>query len=462
MSTRKIGLLILILGFGAAVETAYSLRQRLDIGPWGCRVLGGRFYGRSFSFEEQSQKELAAGQRVEITNAFGAVRVRAGAPGEVKVGLRKNVYLESEARAREFASRILLSAENAGPVLRLATNRDELTARRDDVGFETHFDVQVPPGTAVTVRNEHGPVDVADVASADVDGSFDDLRVERVAGAADLKSSHGSVHVASVEGPLALTARHGDVEVRDVAGAARLDVEHGDVSATRVGGLRLRLAHGSLTAQTLRGDLEVHAVHAGVEAADVSGNARVETSFGAVTLTRVGGDARVKAQHGAVEAKDIKGALGAETSFDSVSLENVGGPVEVTVEHGGLRAEGLEKGARVKASGDEVTLDGFRGPVEVEAARGAVRLVPAGPLVEPVTVRSTHGGILLEVPPGSRFTLEARTERGETRIDVPELKITRTEGETVTGTLGGGGSLVKLIADGGDVTVEPRSAAASR
>ena len=462
MGARKIGLLIFILGFGAAVETAYSVRQHLDIGPWGCRVLGGRFYGSSFSFEEQSQEELAAGQRVEITNAFGPVRVRAGAPGLVKVGLRKNVYLETEDRAHEFASRILMRAERAGPVLRLATNRDELTARRDDVGFETHFDVQVPPGTAVTVRNQHGAVDVADVTSAEVDGSFDDLRVERVAGAADLKSSHGSVHVASVGGPLTLTARHGDVEVRDVAAAARLDVEHGDVSATRVGGLNLRLAHGSLTVQTLRGDLEVHAEHAGVEATDVSGNARVETSFNAVTLTRVAGDARVKARHGEVQAKEIKGALAVESSFNNVSLEKVGGPVDVTVEHGGLRAEGLEKGARVKASGDEVTLTGFRGPVEVEAARATVRLVPAGPLVEPVTIGTTHGGIFLEVPPGSRFALEARAERGETRVDVPELKITRTEGTTVTGTLGGGGNLVKLTADGGDVTVEPRSAAASR
>src|SRR6185436_20334314 len=41
----KLGLLILILAFGGAVETAWNVRQHIDVGPLGCRALGGRFYG---------------------------------------------------------------------------------------------------------------------------------------------------------------------------------------------------------------------------------------------------------------------------------------------------------------------------------------------------------------------------------------------------------------------------------
>ena len=61
MSARKIGFLILILLFGAVVEIAWNVREnRYSLGPEGCRVLGGRFYGPSFDFEETAERPLPA------------------------------------------------------------------------------------------------------------------------------------------------------------------------------------------------------------------------------------------------------------------------------------------------------------------------------------------------------------------------------------------------------------------
>src|SRR6185295_11973170 len=93
VSARKIGLLFLILGLGAGLETAWNVRNHIDLGPEGCRVLGGRFYGPSWTFEEEVRQAAPAGARVEVQNAFGSVRVSAGSPGEVKVRLRKLVFL---------------------------------------------------------------------------------------------------------------------------------------------------------------------------------------------------------------------------------------------------------------------------------------------------------------------------------------------------------------------------------
>ncbi|HEY6554468.1 MAG TPA: hypothetical protein VI669_14010, partial [Vicinamibacteria bacterium] len=173
MSARKVGLLILILGFGAAIETAWSVRNHLDIGPSGCRVLGGKFYGTSYRFEEEVTRATAADGRIEVTNAFGDVRVRAGGANEVRVVLAKVVYLPTEDKARDFAGRIKLLAEEGGSRLRISTNRDELTRRRDEAGFETHLSLEVPPGSFVVVKNDHGEVEVMDVARTEVDSSFD-------------------------------------------------------------------------------------------------------------------------------------------------------------------------------------------------------------------------------------------------------------------------------------------------
>ena len=77
MSARKIGLLLLLLGFGAAIETAWHVRGDVRIGPEGCRVIGGRFYGPSYAFEQTAERALPAGEapRLEVRNGFGGVSV---------------------------------------------------------------------------------------------------------------------------------------------------------------------------------------------------------------------------------------------------------------------------------------------------------------------------------------------------------------------------------------------------
>jgi DUF4097 and DUF4098 domain-containing protein YvlB len=456
VSARKIGLLFLILGFGAAMETAWNVRRHVDFGPEGCRVLGGRFYGPSWSFADETRRAAPAGARVEVTNAFGAVRISLGDPGEVKVGLRKVVFLPTEERARAFAGRVTLRAELQGDVVQVGTNRDDL-GRDDRVGLETHLDLRVPPGTAVVVRNEHGQVTVADVAKADITASYDGVEVSRVSGGLQLKSRHGSVAISEVGGDLTLDARYGDVEVEGVKGRASLEVRHGHVTVKRTGALKLDHAYGDVDLREVAGNLEVKAEHAGIEARDVTGDAGIETSFNGVQLTRIGGKARVKTQHGEIRAAAVTGALTAEASFGSVELEDVGGPVEVTVVHGGVRAQTFTKGGRFKASGEDVTLDRFEGAVDVEAERASAHIAPRGAITEGISVRVSHGGIRLEVPTGSRFDLEAVARRGEVRADLPGFAVSRSDARHVSGKLAGGGSPVTLAADG-DVELEPRTA----
>ena len=256
MSGRKIGFLLLLLGFGAVVETAWFARGDLRIGPEGCRVIRGRFYGPSYAFEQAAERALAGGEapRLEVRNAFGGVSVTPGAPGIVKVKLRKVVFLPTEEKARAFADRIELRLSGDGARVEVGTNREDI-GRGDDVGFETHLEIEAPAETAVEVRGEHGRVDVSGVASADVVSSFDGVAIERVAGAVKLEAGHGEVRVTAIGGELDLVARHGNVEVSDVQGASKLDVEHGDLSVRQTGALDVGIQHGGLTVESVAGDL---------------------------------------------------------------------------------------------------------------------------------------------------------------------------------------------------------------
>ena len=193
----------------------------------------------------------------------------------------------------------------------------------------------------------------------------------------------------------------------------------------------------------------------------VTGGADIESSYDAVEITRVTGDVRVKVEHGKVSVREVTGSLTAATTHDDVVLEDVAGPAEVTVSHGGVRAQRLQKG--VKREGFAATTSSSREcrvPMDVDLERGSVHVAQHGPLTEAITVRSTNGGIRLEVPSGSRFDLEAEARRGDVEVDVPGLSLTRTEKRRAHGSVGGGGRLVKLSADG-DVIVEERAATAA-
>jgi len=462
VSARKVGLLLLILGFGGAVEGVWTVRNHVDIGATGCRVLGGRFNGPSFSFEETKSLEAPSPLRVEIANGFGAVSVVEGRPGAAEVTLRKVVFLRREDQAREFANRIVLQAALEGSTLKIGTNRGSLERSDSTTGFETHFEVKVPPGTAVKVDNDHGAVDVSDVAAAEVAGSYESVSVKRVAGDARVSGRHGDVSVSGVSGSLTLSSRFGGVKVRDVRGPSSLEVEHGDAETERTGQLSIDIKHGDATVGTVGGDLELEGEHAGVRIESVSGRAAATTSYADMELRDVGGDARVTVDHGGLEAANVKGALQGDLSFGDASLESVAGAVEIRVDHGGVRGNSLSGGAKIKASGDDVILEGFRGPVEVEVQRGSVELKPTGPLTDAVTVTTANGGVRLEVPAGSRFELLATSSRGEVQADVPGLSVKEKSPSRVVATLGSGEAHVALSADHGDVVLTPSEQIAER
>ncbi len=465
MSARKIFFLILLLGFGAVVETAWQVRGDWRIGPEGCRVIGGRFYGPSYTFVQTAERGVPAGdtKRLEVKNSFGAVKVTAGSPGVVKVKLRKVVFLPTEEKAKAFADTVELRLSGDGAMVKVGTNRDELS-RREDIGLETHLDIEAPPDTAVEVRNEHGRVDLSGLASADVVTSFDGVAVEKIAGPVQLESRHGDVRASGVEGVLKLSSRYGNVEVEDVAGPAKLDVEHGDLKTRRTGAAQVGLQFGGLTAEGVRGDLVVRGAHAELRAADVAGRAEVETSFAGIHLARVGGEVRATAKNGDITAEDVAGGLYAETTHAGVTLDRVDGPVQATADHGSVEGRGLAKGAKVRSTGGEVSLDGFAGPVEVEVERGSARLSPRAALTAPLTASATNGEVHLNVPDGSRFDLDAESRRGELRTDVPGLAAAETvrehgRGQRLAAKLAGGGALVRLRADG-DVVLETKPAGA--
>jgi hypothetical protein len=464
VSARKIALLILLIVFGATIETAWSVRNEVALGPEGCRVMSGRFYGPSWTFEQSAQRSVAsAAPRLEIANRFGSVKVSAGAAGTVKVKLRKVVFQPTEEKARAFADRIELRLAGEGQPLRIGTNRDELE-RSEHVGFETHLEIEAPAESVLAVRNEHGRVDVAGLAAADVGSSFDAVSVERLSGDLKLDSRHGDVSVADV-GSVTLRSRFGNVEVSGTRGPSRVDVEHGDLRTRQTAAVDARQQYGNVTADGVNGELVVRASHADLRASDVVGRVDVETSFGGVHLSRVGGAARARVEHGGFTAEDVTGGVDAKTSYEGIRLANVGGLVEATANRGEVHATSLAQGGRLEGEHGDVSVDGFAGPLAVAVRQASATIDPRAALAAALSVDVTHGDVRLSLPEGSRVSLDVTSARGEVHSELPGLAPSADgggehgRGHRLSGAIGGGGANVTVRADG-DVTLESHAATA--
>jgi DUF4097 and DUF4098 domain-containing protein YvlB len=460
MKASKIGLLILILGFGGTVETAWRVRNHVGGFP---RFWFDKYGGPSFRYENAPEvRTVAAGTALVIENRHGLVSIKQAPGSEMRITLAKVVYLPTDEKAREFAARVNLVATDQAGRLHVTTNRHDVENSARDVGFETHLSITVPPGTPVKVDSEHGRIEVSDVASAELSGSHEEIRVERVAGPVTIKGRHDDVTVSTVTGALRAEVRHGRVEVKDIDGAATLDVDHGSISAERVGGLVISNSHGDVDVAEVKGDLQVVARHSGISASRVAGRATVETSHNDVNLDEVGADVSVKVDHGGVRVEDVTGNAKVRTTYNDVTLTRVGGTTDVEVKHGGVRAEGLAQDAVLRTTGGNVEVDGFRGRMDVVTERAGVNLVATAPLTAPITVRTSNGDVELDVPAGSPFGIEASARHGDVSANVSQLAFITNEQSRIVGQLGTGGPAVKLDATHGNVRVREKTALAAQ
>lgn len=125
--------------------------------------------------------------------------------------------------------------------------------------------------------------------------------------------------------------------------------------------------------------------------------------------------------NGGVSIDDVEGTIEARTTNGGISLAGVAGDVRGETSNGGLHA----------------TLDGDRW-------RGAG-----------LDLRTTNGGVTLDIPRGYSARLETGTTNGGFHIDFP-ITVQGTLGRHLTTQLGGGGALIRAVTTNGGVTLRER------
>ncbi len=177
-----------------------------------------------------------------------------------------------------------------------------------------------------------------------------------------------------------------------------------------------------------------------IAVASLNGNVRARTSGGDLEFARIDGDIDAGTSGGNITLQEGTARAQLNTSGGDIEIDRAGGPTDVSTSGGNIRINSVAQLISATTSG------------------GDVHAAITEPLKQDTLLSTSGGNVIVEVVKGAGFQLDASTSGGD--VNASGLTITIEKGGTgksrLTGSVNGGGPVLKLRSSGGDVTVHSR------
>jgi len=192
-------------------------------------------------------------------------------------------------------------------------------------------------------------------------------------------------------------------------------------------------------------------------------SAELKTSGGDITVGDLGGTLEAYTSGGALRLGQIAGKVDARTSGGSVHLAGGGADVTLSTSGGNITLGRVVGAADVHTSGGDIKITAIGGSLQAHTSGGDITAAFTSPLSGENVLTTSGGRVRVTVPAGSNFELDASTSGG--RVHADGLTLTIAHGgvnrSSLRGTVGSGGSTLRLHSSGGDVSVETAKVAAN-
>ena len=269
-------------------------------------------------------------------------------------------------------------------------------------------------GSVVTVHMPSSERQVADMTMAlpanavvQVRSDRGDVTVTGRKAAVTVNSSRGDVQLTSIAGPVQVTMHHGDFSASDVQGDLTLNGRMSDVTLSQISG-----------SSTLTGDF-----------------------FGDVHLERVLGPVHFHSSRTDIQLVRLDGSVSLDNG--DLGVDNATGPVSVSTH------------------AMDISLQRILGEVRVSNADGSIAVTVLDP-VAAMNLENRNGSVQVTLPEDAKFSVQAASADGEVNSDF-QLSIKDANDRSVaSGSVGGGGPLLNIVAEKGDITLHKASAKVSQ
>ena len=251
------------------------------------------------------------------------------------------------------------------------------------------------------------------------EGVTADVSVTLPAGAGtSVNVDHGEVHVTGMNGPVNVTSNNGDVELNTVAGAVMA---------------RMNSSHASFAAHNVTGDVQVKGRADDLNVTDVTGMVSLEGEFfGDTHLERLGG-------------------LTFQTNRTQFTLGRLNGEVDISPDSE-LSGDNIAGPTELRTRSRNINLQHVAGPVNVTNSNGTVDLTDALPLGA-VTIDNSNGAVNVTLPDRVGVSLSAETRDGEVENEFGLTTVGGNDRNSVTGTVGDGGTRVSVRTSHADISL---------
>ncbi|HKO04280.1 MAG TPA: TonB family protein [Candidatus Acidoferrales bacterium] len=389
--------------------------------------------------EQNGTLTIRDGDRVRVTLEMGDVHVRTQSTGSVQYRLR----VEAPAGAKDSQPSVTLFHLTARSGSDGAVVIGRAEKGRSSERFWVTLELDIPRASPLEISTQGGSVDVGDIdGRLACDTAGGKIRVGRVGASARLQTAGGDVVVQDVAGDLTATTGGGHILAGAVHGSATLHSEGGHIRVARVDGVaRIETGGGNIFLDHAGARLIATTAGGRIMVGEASGSLQARNGSGGIRVWKVAGPAHI------------------QTDAGSIFLAGVTSPVSASTAAGGITAL-FETAAPPAPS---MPPNPPR-PSDAPRLPDAPRVVRAGTLGE---FECNGGDIVIFLPKELSMTLDAAIEGGENyRIVVdPALMLSLKtngllSGKTfrAEGMMGGGGPLLRLRANSGNILLRPVAA----
>lgn len=238
-------------------------------------------------------------------------------------------------------------------------------------------------------------------------------------------------------------ANHGDVTVSGRNAAVTVRCDQGDVDlAGIVGPVQVTMGQGDFSGRKLQGDFAINGRMNDVTLSQVTGSSTLTGDFfGDVHLDNLQGPVHLHSSRTEIQAARLEGSV--SLSDGNLSMEKAAGPILVSTH------------------AMDLALRQIQGKIQVKNSDGSIGVKVVDP-VAAMSIENRNGSVDVTVPQTAKFTVQGLATNGAINSDFKLSQTTVSNRVTATGSIGGGGPLLHLVATNGDIHLNQAAAGAGQ
>jgi DUF4097 and DUF4098 domain-containing protein YvlB/uncharacterized membrane protein len=237
-----------------------------------------------------------------------------------------------------------------------------------------------------------------------------------------------------VKANLQIQAGHGDVSIAGREAAVEANAEYGDMALHGIAGpVHATMHQGDFSASNIQGNLNLNGRMDDVSISQVGGAASLNGDFfGDVHLTKVHGPVHLHSSRTDCQMAELSGSVSLDG--DNLSVDTAKGPLTIATH------------------AKDISLRNVTGDVRVKNSDGDVSVTAIQPLGS-INIENHNGSVDLTLPNDAQFSIQANAGYGEIHSDFDLKTQNGDEYSTISGSVGTGGPMIRIVADKGDITL---------